>query len=268
MKPEDFDQIIVESFAYQLKQDYFEAKRIAFVCLQLDFAEGLNESFQRFNIGIIQSPNSQGKFATSEGNTSILMNPQDGNLPVYKSLMERIEELPFPVKTIIDLPLEDEFVLEAEITLKLLNIVWPEIEKYMNSIITSSFPEKVIPGFRHQKSDIKIKDYPPNIRNILSLNQIALKYAWERNSINKENRDEIAKIFGHNSGHKLQQNYSKVLKKADRIADPDSTTKILQNKIELFESVIEILSEEYKKDAREELEILQTILKTDYLKKL
>ena len=268
MNLEDFDQIIVESFAYQLKQDYFEAKRIEFDCSILDFAGGLNESFQRFNLGIIQSPYLHIKPTTPDENSSIFVNQQDEKTTMYKSLMERIEELPFPVETIIDRPIENEFLFSAEITLKLLSIVQPEIETYLLSAYKSLDPGIVIPDFILNGSILKSKDNQSNKRMKLSLKQVALKYAWEEKTITKENRDDIAKMYGHNSGNKLHQNYSNVMKKTSRIADPDGTTKLLQNKIVLFESVIEILSEEYKKNAIEELKILQTILEKVHLKKL
>jgi len=102
----------------------------------------------------------------------------------------------------------------------------------------------------------------------LSLNQIALKYAWEGIPITRENRDEIAGRFGYKSGNKLHQNYCKVMRRSVRISDPDGSPTIMLNKIELFESVIELLPEVNKKEACEELKILQSIFEKSYLKKL
>lgn len=110
-------------------------------------------------------------------------------------------------------------------------------------------------------------DCPPHISPRLSLNQIALKYAWEGIAITKQNRDEIARKFGHNCGNKLQQNYFKVMRKSGRVADPDGSAKIMQNKIDLFESVIEIISPAFRDKAIEEVNILKAILERTYLNK-
>jgi len=110
----------------------------------------------------------------------------------------------------------------------------------------------------------KVQDLMPEK---LSLNQIALKYAWEGIAITRENRDKIALQFGYKSGNKLHQNYCKVMRRSVRISDPDGSATIMLNKMGLFESVIAILPEAHKKEASEELNILQSIFETSYLKK-
>lgn len=101
----------------------------------------------------------------------------------------------------------------------------------------------------------------------LTLPQIALKFAWEGKNISKQNSLEIAKNHGYESGSKLLQIYSKFMKKSERIADPDRSVTIMKNKIKLFESVIEMLSQAYKSNALEELNILRKIFEKTYLKK-
>jgi archaellum component FlaC len=89
-----------------------------------------------------------------------------------------------------------------------------------------------------------------------TIRQIALKLAYEDVSVTKENAEEIIKRFGHSSGQKLYQEFNRVWNSKKRIADPDKSLKILQNKIKLFESVAEILSTELKPKAEDEIKIL------------
>ena len=120
---------------------------------------------------------------------------------------------------------------------------------------------------RDKKSDKPREELQDLMPEKLSLNQIALKYAWEGISITRENRDKIALQFGYKSGNKLHQNYCKVMRRSVRISDPDGSATIMLNKMGLFESVIAILPEAHKKEASEELNILQSIFETSYLKK-
>ena len=99
----------------------------------------------------------------------------------------------------------------------------------------------------------------------ISLQQIALLYVWEGKLITKENSDQLAREFGYKSGAKLYQKYTRWSKRTNRVADPDGSTAEIKHKIELFESVIELLPMACKAKAREELQILKGILDTKYL---
>jgi hypothetical protein len=99
----------------------------------------------------------------------------------------------------------------------------------------------------------------------LKIEQIALKYAYEGIQITRENGNEIAKKYGHNSGEKLFQRFTYFLSSANRKAKPTPCTpRKLKNKIELFESVLNHLSENNKKRAIDELNILKTIMENEY----
>lgn len=92
-----------------------------------------------------------------------------------------------------------------------------------------------------------------------SLKEIALKYVYEDKIITRENANQIAVKFGHNSGDKLYQFFTFYYARANRKADPEGKIKLL-NKIRLFESVIMILSEKAKLKALAELEILRSFI--------
>lgn len=145
-------------------------------------------------------------------------------------------------------------------------IITPEEAESVNFIICKY--KKEILNFISQLVNPKTENptYSNQQSTKLTLNQIALKYIWEELAITKQNKDEIAKLFKQNSGDGLYNHYCKLAKKSDRIADPESKKK-LENKINLFESVIEILSQDNRKRASEELKILQTIYEQIYLQK-
>ena len=96
----------------------------------------------------------------------------------------------------------------------------------------------------------------------LSISQIALIYCYEGKIITRENGNEIAKDYGHNSGEKLFQKITFFSSAQNRKGKPSpSTPKKFQNKIALLESVIEKLSNEAKSRATDELNTLKSLFK-------
>jgi hypothetical protein len=97
---------------------------------------------------------------------------------------------------------------------------------------------------------------------------IALIHIYEGIQITDENSKEIAAQYGYiakNSGKGLYQDYLKYYKTSDRKAKPTAETKkTLINKIELFESVLNHLSDKAKPQANDEIKILKTILENEY----
>lgn len=92
----------------------------------------------------------------------------------------------------------------------------------------------------------------------LSIKQIALKLVYEGILVNRSNAKEIVKEYGHTSGDKLFQEFTYFSSLANRKGNPSpATDKKFQNKIELFESVIELLSDANKQRALDELSILK-----------
>lgn len=98
--------------------------------------------------------------------------------------------------------------------------------------------------------------------NELSLTQIALKYYYEGNPITDKNGDEIARAYGHKSGHKLYQNYNRIQQKVNRIGDPGSSRKI-KHMLKDLETVI-LLIEKGQNEAQNDINELRTISKKHY----
>lgn len=101
----------------------------------------------------------------------------------------------------------------------------------------------------------------------LSQSQIALIYAYEGETINKNNQDSIAAKHGYsstNSGHKLYLLFCKYHVVGERTARPNAETKkTLKNKINLFESVLSHLGDKGKAKALDEIGILKAHLEAD-----
>lgn len=113
---------------------------------------------------------------------------------------------------------------------------------------------------KHQKTEQKNSQVP-----CLSLRQIALKHFYEGKVISKENAGLIVEQYGHTAGHKLYQHYTEYSKRINRIGLPAGCTKKkLQNKIELFESVIRLLDEKYHEAAQTDLKCLIDRYKEQY----
>jgi hypothetical protein len=97
----------------------------------------------------------------------------------------------------------------------------------------------------------------------LSMKQIALLHIYKSLQITRGNGNEIAKKYGHKSGDRLYQNYTRLVKRSDRKGDPGTKT-MLKSKIKLIESVIELLPIENRQQAIDELSLLKTIYKSEY----
>jgi hypothetical protein len=139
---------------------------------------------------------------------------------------------------------------------------------YFNRYLRTNRPRKIISD---RKLLILLEEEARQLRPVtgvkkLSLQQIALKYAWEGKLITPQNKDEIASFYGYKAGHKLYQNYCQWSRRANRIADPDGTEAQIEHKIKLFKSVIGLLLEKNRAVALEEMKILQSVFETTYLK--
>lgn len=99
----------------------------------------------------------------------------------------------------------------------------------------------------------------------LKIDQIALKYVYEGAQITRRNGTQIAKKHGHNSGEKLFQRFTFYSSTANRKGRPmPCTAKKLQNKIELLNSVIDLLPELLKSKAIDEVNILKSIYESEF----
>lgn len=99
----------------------------------------------------------------------------------------------------------------------------------------------------------------------LTINQIALKYVYLGKQITRENGNEIAKKYGHNSGEKLFQRFTYFSSSANRKGKPNlCTPKKLDNKIKLIESIIDLLPIDKQGRAKDEVSILKQIYEAEY----
>lgn len=98
-----------------------------------------------------------------------------------------------------------------------------------------------------------------------TINEIALKYVYEGKTITRKNGNAIAKQYGHNSGEKLFHRFTYYSSIANRKGKTNPFTfRKMNNKVELFKNVIETLSDEHKKRAIDELNILNRIISSEF----
>lgn len=99
----------------------------------------------------------------------------------------------------------------------------------------------------------------------LSIEQIALKCVYEGVQVTRANANQIIKKYGHNSGEKLFQRFTFYSSTANRKGIPmPCTAKKLKNKIELLNSVIDLLPESLKSKTIDEVNILKSIYESEY----
>ncbi len=112
----------------------------------------------------------------------------------------------------------------------------------------------------------KTKKSPETPR--LSVKQIALIHIYEEKQITRDNAGEIAAEHDYKakySGEGLFQDYSFYCSTANRKGQPtDCTKRKLTNKIKLFESIVNHLSDTKRQRATDEINILKTILEKEY----
>lgn len=115
--------------------------------------------------------------------------------------------------------------------------------------------------------DEKLKE-APRVENKekaakLTLPQIALIFCYESKSITRSNMNEYAKDYGHNSGEKLYQKFSKYSSRQNRIG-LEASKKLNLNKLELFEKVIQNLQGEPKERATDEMKTFKAAFESGY----
>jgi hypothetical protein len=139
-------------------------------------------------------------------------------------------------------------------------------EKEKNRILERKLFEKKNTILSKQISEID-KSPQPIVKQKpeLKIDQIALKYAYEGLQITRENGNEIAKEYGHNSGEKLFQRFTYFSSSANRKGKPKlCTPRTLDNKIKLIESIIELLPTDKQERAKDEASILKKIYEAEY----
>ncbi|MDY0389155.1 MAG: hypothetical protein RBT65_18965 [Methanolobus sp.] len=113
-----------------------------------------------------------------------------------------------------------------------------------------------------RKSVIGDRNHIPPPSTKLTLNQIALLYVYENRQITRgDNANKIVKKYGYNSGGALCNKFDYYTKRNNRQGEPKSPTRLkIQNKIDLIESVIPMLSEPNRQKPYDEIKILKGIL--------
>lgn len=134
------------------------------------------------------------------------------------------------------------------------NLPYPELIQIKLAILKAYQKTQV----KDTLPDEKVKDGKK-----LSFHQIALKLFYEGEPVTEENANDIISKYGWKSGKKLYQYFNFYSKRVNRKAIPDSKKK-LENKIELFEFVIDLLPLEKKEQAKDELQILENHYKAEY----
>lgn len=136
--------------------------------------------------------------------------------------------------------------------------------KFQKFTLPNSFSN---PSTTQQQPNIEALPPQPIVKQKpeLKIDQIALKYAYEGLQITRENGNEIAKEYGHNSGEKLFQRFTYFSSSANRKGKPNlCTPKKLDNKIKLIESIIELLPTDKQERAKDEVSILKKIYEAEY----
>ena len=109
-----------------------------------------------------------------------------------------------------------------------------------------------------------INPFIQNAPRQLTIKQVALLHAYNNLKVTRENANDIIKNHGHTSGQKFFQFYCEYINPTNRVSDPRSTNKIMQNKIKLFESVLDHLNKEGREKALKDLEELNNIWDAKY----
>jgi hypothetical protein len=151
---------------------------------------------------------------------------------------------------------EDSFSQTEKIELEIENLIKEDFETDKHKILKKRYLDLLNDILNNETQESKIKKIKPQ----LSINQIALKYVYEYSTITRNNGDQIAKEYGHNSGEKLFQRFTFFSSNANRKAEPNGCTpKLLKNKIDLIKSVIDILPFDKQETAKNDVSKLESI---------
>lgn len=165
-----------------------------------------------------------------------------------------------------DVPDYAKYELHRELEyllLGLLNLIKWFYNAYVNLKELELNPEDYIFIKELDASEFTLK---PSSRLDLSLREIALLCYYEGIHVSNTNKDEVVKVFGQNSGHKLYQHYNKYIKKQERTGEDVSPSKNkLERKIELFKNVRDVMKPEFFSKIDEDISILEKRYKTEYL---
>lgn len=157
---------------------------------------------------------------------------------------------------------KDSYTLAEKIKLELSGLEKLQVNKTDYKVLKDRYKSHL-----EQKQALSIQQ-TERIADKLKVKQIALIHVYEGMQITRENAGEIAAKHGYkakNSGEGLFQDYTNYCGTANRKGKPTPCTpRKLKNKIELFESVVEHLSENKRQRINDEIQILKTIFENEY----
>ncbi len=113
--------------------------------------------------------------------------------------------------------------------------------------------------------EVKTPEQPEKLKPKLKIPQIALKCLYSGIHVTRDNAQEIIEKYGWKSGAKLYNEYLHYSIPANRTGKPHPCTPLkLKNKIELLESVVELVPKEKRNRIKDEINNLITIQETEF----
>ncbi len=135
------------------------------------------------------------------------------------------------------------------------------VSLYSYHIYLKAFLETELNKLQQQSTMSLGKDKNPIEEKKLTLKEIALIYIYNDTPISKQNNNDIAQKYEHQSGHKLYQHYNKYRSKTQRTGAED-TAKKTENKINLIKGIIKHLNNQ--EQAKSDLEALTNNYNIEY----
>ncbi|WP_026754400.1 hypothetical protein [Sediminibacter sp. Hel_I_10] len=184
------------------------------------------------------------------------------------SLYVESDRIPFIAKEIfkavkwnVEMAIDDNVAMEE--ALKLLNLEQIVYESKKLEIKANKFKTYLSRLDSFRKSETSKKS---SIKNRLKIPQIALLNYYSGIHISMDNAKQIAADAGYNSefsGKGLYQDYLEYVEPSKRRGDPGSERK-LKNKIKLFKSLRELVSEKYMGNLEADICHLEKLKETHY----
>jgi hypothetical protein len=303
MTKSDFNLIIIESFAHDHRHYFFKSmqklKHRELGYSKKGFLAGIDESFRWLNTEVRKVDPLCCQVSLPDGSSrEETLSPVPGVLKKQLAGLHNEGCITYPFRKNIEVRCQTDGRFVMMITAESMASLWPDVHAFLKPYHDVNEPAPVPPVLKGDEPGIfwdNIIRIPGSIaakfrplederkdgksgsparepsealidsNGKVFLKDVALKHAWENKQITHQNMHEIAALYGFKSGTKLYRDYIEVMKRADRIADPDGSTRAMKYKIRLFERASEIVSPEYKYKALEEIDILRSILKKVYL---
>lgn len=191
--------------------------------------------------------------------------------PAFDIILKQVSSDEYQKMLIDDEVSDDEVILLNGLRIPISK---KAIELHIRRTNSSPITKKDIANIQSDFVEYKKKQYSypkqqllkNHSKENLTISQVALMYVYLGLQITRENGNEIAEKYGHKSGDKLFQKYSYYSSLANRKGEPKNCTELtFNNKIKLFESVIELLPKNKQDRAKDEVSILKKIFEAKYI---